>query len=357
MDEVAGSAVVARAGEWRLSEEEQSQPPATEDPEAAFNLGLSLAGKGDEAGARAAFQSVIDSGDAQYSPVALRNLGVLLEGQGDEAGARTYYETTMDSSDAEQAPAAAYGLGLLLEGQGDHEGARAAFQTAIDSGHAEYAPAAARNLGVLLAGQGDAVGARAALQTAIESGDAEQAPAAAVNLGVLLAAQEDLAGARAAFQAAIDSEHEEFAPIAELLMGEQCTMGDLQARRDHRLRAAAWANPDVLLSLAELYIADGDLETARQRLSEAASAGRTDADDYLRLFPEGATGFVDDQSLRNVSAAAEAGDTDSMNMLGLHAASHSEVDLARAWWNRSAAQSDVIAPLLLCGARQGNTEG
>ena len=340
-----------------MSEEKPSKPTAAEDPAAAFNLGLLLAGLGDQAGARTAFQSVIDSGHPHYAPAASRNLGVLLEEQGDETGARAAFETAIDSSDTEQAPAAAYGLGLLLEGQGDHAGARGAFQAAIESGHAEYAPAAARNLGVLLEGQGDHTGAQAAFQAAIESGDAEQAPAAAVNLGVLLAGQSDLAGARAAYQIAIDSEHQDFAPIAELLVGEQCATGDLEERRDHRLRAASWANPDVLLSLAELYIAEGNLPTAAQMLVRSATAGNTDADDYLKLFPRDATEAVDAQALQSVSTAAEAGDTDSMNVLGLHAAFHGELDLAHAWLTSSAAQGDVVAPLLLSGVRPGGTGG
>ena len=336
-----------------MSEEKPSEVAAAEDPATAFNLGLMLAGRGDLAGARTAFQSVIASGHPQYAPAACRNLGVLLEGQGDQAGARLAFETAIDSSDAEQAPAAAYGLGLLLEGQGEHAGARAAFQSAIDSGHAEYAPAAARNLGVLLAGQGEHTAARAAFQAAIDSGDPEQAPASAVNLGVLLAGQGDLNGACAAYQIAIDSEHKDFAPIAELLMGEHCAADNLEARRDHRLRAAAWANPDVLLSLAQLHIAEGDRPTARQMLAKAEESGQNEAADYLRLFPPGPTDPVDVQILQSVSTAAEAGDTDSMNMLGLHAALHGELDLAVAWWNRSSAQSDVIAPLLLAIVRPG----
>lgn len=253
-----------------------------------------------------------------------------------------------------EAPAAAYGLGLLLAGQGDVSGAVAAFQSAIDSGHVEYAPAAARNLGVLLAGQGDIAGARAALQSAVDSGDAEQSPAAAVDLGLLLAGQGDPTGARTAYQVAIDSGHAELAPMAELFIGEHCTAGDLRARRDHRERAAAWAEPDVLLSLAELYIADGDLSTARRMLAESASAGMGAARDYLQLFSPNTSG---DQTVRGVSTAADAGDTDSMNMLGLHAARRGDVDLARSWWTRSAAQGDTIAPLLLSRSAPGQRGG
>ena len=209
---------------------------------------------------------------------------------------------------------------------------------------------------MLLAGQGDPAGARTAFQRAVDSRDAEQAPAAAVDLGLLLAGQGDPGGARAAYQVAIDSGHEQFAPVAELFMGEHCTTGDLQARRDHRERAAAWANPDVLLSLAELYIADGDLPRARQMLAEAARADMTDAAGYLQLFSADAPDS-DDQTLRTASTAADAGDTDSMNMLGLHAAQRGDVDLARSWWARSAAQGDVIAPLLLSRSALGQQGG
>jgi|GEM_PF-6616663 len=216
-------------------------------------------------------------------------------------------------------------------------------------------PASTFDLGLTLAEQGDQAGASAAFQAAVDSGDAEQAPVAAVNLGVLLAGQGDLVGARAAFQTAIDSEHEEFAPIAELLMGEHCMTGDPQARLDHRLRAAAWANADVLLSLAELHLTERDHWTGRQMLVRAATAGMTEATAFLKLFPREDTDSADEQTLQNVSAAAEAGDTDSMNVRGVHASLQGDVDLAISWWTRSAAEGDVIAPLLISVAPPGDT--
>jgi hypothetical protein len=105
-------------------------------------------------------------------------------------------------------------------------------------------------------------------------------------------------------------------------MGEYCTDGDLQARLEHRRRAAASGNPEVLLSIAELYLADGAVPTARQLLLNAARAGSTVVADCLQLFPQDATDSVDDHELRVVLASAEAGDMDSTNMLGLHAAAH-----------------------------------
>jgi TPR repeat protein len=140
---------------------------------------------------------------------------------------------------------------------------------------------------------------------------------------------------------------EHVAPLAELLLGEYCTEADLQARLEHRKRAAASGNPGVLLNIAELHLADGAISTARELLLKAVGAGSAAAIDYLQLFPQDAPSLYHDQALDLVVADAEAGDTDSMNMLGLHAAAFGDLDKARSWWTGSAAHNDVIAPLLL----------
>jgi tetratricopeptide (TPR) repeat protein len=236
---------------------------------------------------------------------------------------------------------------VLLQEQGDPDGAVAAYRTAIDSRHAAYAPAAAFGLGVLLQEQGDQDGAAIAYQTAIDSHHSQQAPKAAVNLGLLLARRGDLEGAGAAYRTAFDSGDETVAPFAELLMGEYCTEDGPQARLEHRKRAAASGNPDVLLSIAELYLAEGAIPEGRRLLMDAAGAGSTVAGHCLQLFPQETADSADDQALQAVLASAEAGNTDSMNMLGLHAAACGDLEHAGSWWTRSVAQNDVIAPLLL----------
>jgi len=64
---------------------------------------------------------------------------------------------------------------------------------------------------------------------------------------------------------------------AELLLGEQCSGEDLNARRLHREHAAASGDIEVLVSLAVLYAVEGDLSSAKRPLSQASSAGRATA--------------------------------------------------------------------------------
>jgi hypothetical protein len=71
------------------------------------------------------------------------NLRWLRAGQGDPAGAVAAYQLAIDSGDADMMPLAAFNLGLLREGQGDHAAAAAAYQLAIDSGHADLGPGVA----------------------------------------------------------------------------------------------------------------------------------------------------------------------------------------------------------------------
>ena len=69
---------------------------STVDADAFFKLGLLLAERGHVEGARAAYQSAIDSGHAEAAPGAAVGLGVLLAEQGDVAGARAAYQSVID---------------------------------------------------------------------------------------------------------------------------------------------------------------------------------------------------------------------------------------------------------------------
>jgi tetratricopeptide (TPR) repeat protein len=132
----------------------------------------------------------------------VNDLGIQLAKKGNIAGARAAFQRAIDSGDPESAPMAAVHLGSLLAEQNDVVGAWSAYQVAIDSGHRESTAKAGVNLGVLLAEQNDVAGARAAYQVAIDSGHTESTAKATVNLGVLLVKLGDVAGARAAFQRA-----------------------------------------------------------------------------------------------------------------------------------------------------------
>jgi hypothetical protein len=142
-----------------------------------------------------------------------------------------------------------------------------------------------------------------------------------------------------AFQGAIDSGDAELAPRADLLLGELET--GPEARGRHRERAAASGDVQVLVSLAELYAADGGISTARHLLEQAGRGENDNAARYLRFLADDPA--VPEHAVEVMSAGAEAGDTESMAFLGLHAFRNGDEDRAGDWWNRSAAEGDIIA--------------
>jgi TolA-binding protein len=364
-------------------------------PEAAFALGNLLADEGDPVEAKAAYQKAIDSGHSQYAPRAEYGLGTLLLHQGDKAGAKAAYQKAADSDDATAAPWAELILGMMLAEEGKVVEAKANYQKAIDSGHPDAAPAATYNLGLLQARQEDTVGAKANYQKAIDSGHTDHAPAAEVALGRLLAEQGDTVGAQAAYQKAIDSGHTDHAPAAEVALGrllaEQgdvvgaqaayqkakaayqkaigsgitdhavaaevnlglllITQGDAAGGKAAFQKAIDSDHPDyapvAMMNLAELYAAEGDLRSAKRLLGQASSAGLDNAGNYLAILEDHECDPVPSPPVEAVRVSAEAGDTDSMNFLGLHALRHGSHEEARSWWTRSAAAGDALAALLI----------
>ena len=74
-------------------------------------------------------------------------LGFSFTGRGMSPGAQAAYQIVIDSGDAETAAKAAHNLGDLLADQEDVEGAKAAYQIAIDSGNSEVVPMTVLRLG------------------------------------------------------------------------------------------------------------------------------------------------------------------------------------------------------------------
>ncbi|MHA7292127.1 tetratricopeptide repeat protein [Arthrobacter sp. MDT3-24] len=297
--------------------------------------------------AAAALQKTVDGGDFDHAPKAAVTLGTLRLELGDTAGAQRAFQTAKDSGHHEYAPRGAVLVGIRLMESGDWEGARRAYEQAIVSRHPHHAPSAWVMMGMLLEKQGIPSEANGAYRAAVDSGNAEYAPLAAVGLGLLLQGQGDAISAQVAYQTAIDSGHPDHAPFAMLLMGEYFTGGDLRAREHFRDKAARYGNPDVLLSLAELYIAEREVPKARLLLQQAAVWGNSVAAHSLQIFGPDTARVTSDAASKAVLKLAQAGDTDSMNILGLHAAVRGEGIEARSWWTKSAGETDVIAPLLL----------
>ena len=297
--------------------------------------------------AAAALQELMDSGHPDDAPSAAVILGTLRLKLGDAAGARQAFQMAMDSGHPDHSPRGAVMAGIRLMEEGNLDRAQKAYQYAIDSCHPDHAPSAWVMMGAVLERQGNPAGARGAYQAAINSGHSSYSPLAAVGMGLLLEGQGDPIAARAAYQTAIDSGHPDHASFAELLMGEHLTDGDPQTRLHYRDTAARYGSPDVLLSIAELYLAEGAVPKARQLLQQAAAAGSTIAVHSIQMFAKDVTSSASEISSQAVRKSAQEGDTDSMNMLGLHAAERGEFVEARSWWTRSAGQGDVIAALLL----------
>ena len=101
------------------------------------------------------------------------------------------------------------------------------------------------------------------------------------------------------------------------------------------------------MGLAQLYALEGDLNSARSLLERAVNAGVTSADNYLELLGCEEGSRVSSLTVEAVRAGADAGDTDSMNFLGLHFLALGAPEEARSWWARSLAAGDVIADLLI----------
>lgn len=294
----------------------------------------------------ATLQRTVDHGDPDHAPRAAVTLGTLRLKLGDPAGAQRAFQTAKDSGHPEYAPRGAVLVGIRLMEVGDWEGARRAYKQAIDSHHPDHAPSAWLMMGMLLERQGNPDAADEAYRAAVDSGNPEYAPLAAVGLGLLLQRQGNATSAQAAYQTAIDSGHPDHAPFAMLLMGEHFT-ADIHRRSYFRDQAARYGNPDVLMSLAELHIAERDVPRARLLLQQAAVLGSSVAAHSLQIFGPHAGTLTSVAASKAVLKLAQAGDTDSMNILGLHAAVRGDVIEARSWWTKSVGERDVIAPLLL----------
>ena len=210
------------------------------------NLGVRLINAGDIAGARAAFEAAIGAGNSRITGRAAYNLGVLLAGQGEQDRALAAFALAHRHGER----AGSFNFGVMTASRGKLAEARTAFlaaarardkniaraarvQLAKVDARLQYhaiaaehgprtAPLAQINLGVILAEQfRDVTGAREEFRAAAASGHPEAAPVAAYNLGMLLEFEDgDLPGARDAYQAAIDAGHPGVVPVAALKLGK-----------------------------------------------------------------------------------------------------------------------------------------
>jgi tetratricopeptide (TPR) repeat protein len=160
-DPAAAEAALAQAIEQR---------PASA-PRAMVTLGHRRSERGDHAGARAAFQVAIDSGQPGWATDASESLAMMLEEQGDLAGAKAAYERAAMADDGHWRFSAFMGLLSVLRKEDDLDGVRALGQAMAQAGRDRAAAESLEAIGQLLEERSDIEGARDAYRQAADAGD------------------------------------------------------------------------------------------------------------------------------------------------------------------------------------------
>ncbi|WP_432762282.1 CHAT domain-containing protein [Streptomyces sp. NBC_00069] len=156
------------------------------------------------------------------------NLAVLLAGRGDRAGAERAYRQAIAQAPAITRMWAANNLGNLLTRAGHPESAEAAFRIAIAEGLADSAV----NLGLMFAGLGKLDDALAAYRTAAAMPDPDQQARALTDIGELFLTTGRFEEAEQALEVALATGHPEHAWRARFDLGS--TLASLGRRREAR---------------------------------------------------------------------------------------------------------------------------
>ncbi|MFG1820804.1 hypothetical protein ACGFIF_44110 [Kribbella sp. NPDC049174] len=191
----------------------------------------------------------------------------------------------------------------------DLDGAQEWYREAIDSGNTD----AMRNLGILLANRldpPDLDGAQEWYRKAIDTGNTD----AMVNLGALLSRLGDRAGTEGAWHRALDAQN---------VFPENTCL--------------------AAFGLAALAAFDADFEQARALLELATASGAAIAVQCADILSADGT----TRDLARQLLVAREDDTDALNFLGLSARSSGQLAAGIAFWTKSAAAGDSVAPLLL----------
>ncbi|WP_371680966.1 CHAT domain-containing protein [Streptomyces sp. NBC_01276] len=184
---------------------------AHDEPDRAVELLAFAARQGGTAGGQAAF-----------------NLAVLLAERGDRDGAERAYRQAIEEGTHTARTWAANNLGNLLKRAGRPESAEAAFRIAIAEGLADSAV----NLGLMFAELGRDDDALAAYRTAVAMPDPDQQARALTNIGELFLAAGRLEEAEHALQEALATGHPEHSWRARFDLGS--ALANLGRRREAR---------------------------------------------------------------------------------------------------------------------------
>ncbi|MGP4020767.1 tetratricopeptide repeat protein [Saccharopolyspora sp. 5N708] len=276
-------------------------------PEAVLALGEALHLRGDQVGARQAYERVLSTGDEQSAAMAkyrlielLRDddpaaveelmqspddvlgtamkalLGLKRRDEGDTAGAIEMFREAAGGDDEQFSPMASYALAQSLRAEGDLEQARQVYLHLIESAPQDrYAREALLELAAMAYHAEDDVAAREWSLRAWESDDPELSAKAAMNLGVIAKRRNDLDAATPWFLALIDLGHPT-AALAAAHLAEMHYWRDehAEAARHYEYTLAHTEDPELIAEAAyrvgEIRYQRGELQQARDLLGRAA---------------------------------------------------------------------------------------
>lgn len=148
------TAELARGAVRSLGDTHAARIAAMDPPEAAFTDGCYLRAAGDLAGAVAAFERCMGTGDAEFAPYAGCQLGAIMAAEGEFEKAKSPLRLAVRSGHSFYAPAAAYVLAEILLDEGDRAGGSELLALAVDHPDPGTAGNAAAMLADLRAGGG-----------------------------------------------------------------------------------------------------------------------------------------------------------------------------------------------------------
>jgi WD40 repeat protein len=127
-------------------------------------------------------------------------------------------------------------------------------------------------------------------------------------------------------------------------------LGAIAVRRGHYnqaialwRQAAADGDARTVLKLAAIEAVRGNPQGALTLLGSAAASGHKQATAYAAIINQ----TITDIHLRQLETAADSGNTDALNFIGLATFQDSKTSITIDYWTRSAELGDWVAPFLL----------
>lgn len=211
-------------------------------------------------------------------PIAQNNLGWLFLVRGDFEQARPYLEAALSSTDPNVLASTKAALGQLLVNEDRWDEGKQMLQEARDGGSFD----AGLTLAEIAYRDRDVDGALTMLGEIVENGGMVYGSAAADMIGDIHVAEGDVAAGRQAYRQAMDIGQRDWSVVAAIDLAKTFADGDAAAHGEARSlleRAAASGHPvqapHAADLLGDLFLDEGDHESARDAYRQAVEAGDT----------------------------------------------------------------------------------